>query len=649
MTGRSLVTISGSLDLAPYMAEVARHLFGEPNARLSTKTTWRYGNYGSLAIEIGKGVWNNHELGIGGGVLDLINWKLGLNGSGGAAVQWMRDQRILPEDEGRSRLNGHGPKIVATYDYVDENGEFLFQVVRKEPKAFSQRRRPIEGDDPASIDRDGWVWKATGLRQVPYRLPELQEAIGRDQTVFVVEGEKDVNNLWKRNIPATTNRGGAGKWPDDINDFFRGADVVIVPDNDEAGRKHVAKVGPALSRVGAIVRVLYLPGLDEKGDVSDWLAAGGTAEEFYRLVETTARPFGELVAELPSDRMILTSREFVRGFVPPEYVVDGILQRSFIYSFTGQTGTGKTAILLLLAYFKACGIALGGHEMDRGRVLICAGENPTDARQRWIAMAEYFGFDLDAIEVHWIDGVFDIEELFERIAAEVDRVGGFDLIMIDTSAAFFKGDEENNNSQMGNHARTLRRMTTLKGRPCVLVACHPVKRAAGDNLLPRGGGAFLAEMDGNFVAAERNGLIEFHWQGKMRGPDFAPVIFQLKSGVTCERLKDAKGRAIQTVVARTLNAEEQAAVESGALKREDEVLVAMLKNHGASLRALGVALGWGPEPSKVSRVLLPLKLKENGSLVKQERGKWLLTDRGTKEAEKLELKVDLLAAARDRS
>lgn len=648
MSGRSLVPISGSLDLVPYMPEVARLLLGEPNARLSTKTTWRYGNFGSLAIEIEKGVWQNHELSVGGGVLDLINWKLGLNGGGGAAVQWMREHRILP-DEDRSRLNGHAAKITALYDYVDENGELVFQVVRKEPKAFSQRRRAVEGDDPAHIDRDGWVWKATGLRQVPYRLPELQEAIGRDQTVFVVEGEKDVNNLWKRNIPATTNRGGAGKWPDDLNDFFRGADVVIVPDNDEPGRKHAAKVGAALNGLAGSVRVLNLPGLAEKGDVSDWLAAGGTAEEFYRLAETIARPFGEISAELPSARMILTTREFVRGFVPPEYVIDGILQRSFVYSFTGQTGTGKTAILLLLAYFKAAGIALGGHEMDRGRVLICAGENPTDARQRWIAMAEHFGFDLDAIEVHWIDGVFDIEELFERVAAEVELNGGYDLVEVDTSAAFFRGEEENNNAQAGNHARTLRRMTTLRGRPAVLVACHPVKRAANDNLLPRGGGAFLAEMDGNFIAAERQGLIEFHWQGKLRGPDFPPVIFQLKSGVTCERLKDHKGRLIQTVVARTLNAEEQAAVESGALKREDEVLVAMLKNPGASLRAIGNALGWGPEPSKVSRVLQPLKLKENGSLVKQERGKWALTDKGTKEAEKLELKVDLLAAARDRS
>jgi hypothetical protein len=88
----------------------------------------------------------------------------------------------------------------------------------------------------------------------------------------------------------------------------------------------------------------------------------------------------------------------------------------------------------------------------------------------------------------------------------------------------------------------------MPGEPCVVVACHPVKNANDDSLIPRGGGAFLNEMDGNLTAKPASGSVEIHWQGKIRGPDFAPISFLLKS-VTHERLKDSKGRLIPTVVA----------------------------------------------------------------------------------------------------
>jgi hypothetical protein len=412
-------------------------------------------------------------------------------------------------------------------------------------------------------------------------------------------------------------------------------------------------VGAALSGGAERVRVLLLPGLAEKGDASDWLAAGGTADDWHRLVEKTARPFGEHLPAIPTTgtAKILTSRQFVEGFVPPDYAIDGIAQKSFIYSFTGQTGSGKTSILLLLAYLVATGRALGKHQIDRGKVLILAGENPTDARQRWIAMAAVLGFNLDEIDVYFIDGRFKIEELYDTVAAQVEALGGVALILVDTSAAFFEGEDENNNSQIGKHATMLRRLTTLKGGPCVLVACHPVKKAAGDNLLPRGGGAFLAEMDGNFTATERDGVVEFHWQGKLRGPDFDPIIFKLDAGVKCERLKDAKGRMILTVIARVLNADERAELERGKVRDEDAVLIAMLENPSASLRGIASKLGWfnngEPDGTKVHRNATKLGAKDQG-LTKQDRKQtWILTEKGKKEAEKLQFNRDAGKRERD--
>lgn len=162
-----------------------------------------------------------------------------------------------------------------TYDYRDESGALLFQVVRQVPKAFRQRQPDGNG---------GWVWKMEGVRRVPYRLPELLGAVPFEW-VFICEGEKDADRLAALGFTATTCPGGAGKWRSEFNQHFKGLRVAVLPDNDEPGRQHAEKVAKALSAVAVEVRVVTLPNLPEKGDVSDWLASGGAAEELDRLVD----------------------------------------------------------------------------------------------------------------------------------------------------------------------------------------------------------------------------------------------------------------------------------------------------------------------------------------------------------------------------
>src|SRR5262249_17499292 len=156
------------------------------------------------------------------------------------------------------------------------NGTALFEVCRKRNKEFFQRRPDGNGR---------WSFKLGDVRRVLYRLPELIESVAKDQPIFIVEGEKDVENLRKLNVAATTNAGGAGKWRSECSELLRGADVILLPDNDEAGRAHMQSVAAALDDVAARVRRLDLPGLPEKGDVSDWLNAGGTVEELWLLAE----------------------------------------------------------------------------------------------------------------------------------------------------------------------------------------------------------------------------------------------------------------------------------------------------------------------------------------------------------------------------
>ena len=108
--------------------------------------------------------------------------------------------------------------------------------------------------------------------------------------------------------------------------------------------------------------------------------------------------------------------------------------------------------------------------------------------------------------------------MMDRIRAEIDLIGDVGLIVVDTSAAYFEGDNENDYKEQGEHVRRFRSLTTMPGGPCILVACHPPKNAGDDNLLPRGGGAFIAEMDGNLTAKKLNAAVELHWQGNSAVP-----------------------------------------------------------------------------------------------------------------------------------
>jgi DNA primase len=164
------------------------------------------------------------------------------------------------------------PRIVATYDYTDENGNLLYQVVRYQPKDFRQRRPDGCG---------GWIWKK-GARQVLYHLREVLEA----PIVFVVEGEKDCESLRAAGFVATTNAGGAkAPWLPQFTEALRDREVILIPDNDEPGRRRVLAVGRALQ--GKAARIIVWKPEDAK-DISDWFARGHSETELIAQVEGEA-------------------------------------------------------------------------------------------------------------------------------------------------------------------------------------------------------------------------------------------------------------------------------------------------------------------------------------------------------------------------
>src|SRR5262245_10521368 len=223
--------------ISSLMEPVVARLLGEPNQRLSKPPKdMRYGTHGSLAVDLSHGIFYDHENQQGGGVFELVALQLGCDREG--AISWLRREGLLPEPQ-----QAPASSVVAFYNYCDEAATLLFQVVRFEPKDF----RPRRPDGKYSLE---------GVRRVLYRLPDVIKAVAESWTIYLVEGEKDADNLRKLGAIATTNAGGANKWRSEYNDALRGADVVLLPDNDDPGRKHVEQVAAALSGIAKRIRVL---------------------------------------------------------------------------------------------------------------------------------------------------------------------------------------------------------------------------------------------------------------------------------------------------------------------------------------------------------------------------------------------------------
>jgi DNA primase len=194
--------------------------------------------------------------------------------------------------------------IVAIYEYRDLNNEVIHETLRYGPvKDFRQRRPDGHGD---------YIWSLQGIEPILYRLPEITEAIAMRTPIFLVEGEKDAGGLVKLGFEATTSAMGAGKWRDSYTEALRGAQVLICPDNDAAGYAHAAHVANEIYFDTECVKFIQLPGPGK--DVSDWIAAGGTAEQIRALAD--AAPI-----YMPYDLQLEYLREYKR-YTPAELLAE---------------------------------------------------------------------------------------------------------------------------------------------------------------------------------------------------------------------------------------------------------------------------------------------------------------------------------------
>jgi len=338
-----------------------------------------------------------------------------------------------------------------------------------------------------------------------------------------------------------------------------------------------------------------------------------------------------------ADFTVQQGGEFAQSFTPPEYVVDSLLLRGYLHGLTGLSNAGKTAIGLSLACSVSIGHAFGPYKVEKSRVLFLAGENPEDVRLRVRGIEK--AWSVSRFEnITFAFSRFDLDANMSHLEALAAEKGGFGLVIVDSSAAFFSGTDENSNTEMVLHAIKLRRLTELQGRPAVVVLCHPSKYANGhDALMPRGGSAFLNELDANLTAWKDGEVTQLGWN-KVRGPSFDFVDIKLDPYLHVG-LKTNLGSAVTSIVANAVDAKTTEALQAQVSGEEDALLVAMHKEPKLSLREYALRLGWmtkagAPYLSKVVRLAHNL---EKEKLIRKSRRKYVLTAAGRKakdEAEK---------------
>lgn len=385
------------------------------------------------------------------------------------------------------------PRIVKTYDYRDETGTLLYQVVRRDPKDFRPRRPDGQG---------GWVWNLDGIRRIPYRLSDLAKA--KPRVLYIVEGEKDVDRLWSLGLQATCNPGGAKKWREEYADclvkLLGSVKVVILADNDDPGRKHAVQVARSFwSKTEAIKVLLALPSVPDKGDISDYLAMRSkgalielvkttpalTLEELERLEGTQKQENRDAARGLPLTRLgdLLAEPEEAVSWLVEERLPSGGLS-----IMAAKPKVGKSTLARCLALAVAQGTDWLRCKTTQGTVFYLAlEEKRAEVRKHFAAMGATAD---DPVKFFIAPSPTDgLQQL--RAAAEQEKPG---LIIIDPIVKFTRVKDLNDYAQVTTALEPLLTLARETGAH-VLTVHHLGKgeRAGGDAIL--GSTALFAAVD----------------------------------------------------------------------------------------------------------------------------------------------------------
>jgi RecA-family ATPase len=424
---------------------------------------------------------------------DYVRGKLGLppfQTNGGGHPHLTEDfiiDGVMAAAAAQNRDDRTYGKLVTAYSYTDENGKLLYEVLRYDPKDFRQRRPDGNG---------GWIWKLDE-RRVPYRWPELHKF--PDATIFITEGEKDADRLAELELCATTVA--AGKWTDECIKALASRDIIILEDNDDAGRKKANEAAIALYAAAKTIRIVSLPNLPNKGDVSDWLDADPRhADRFcdvcFSVPLWSPRKPDEARSDKASNKY-QSSPEIKVPFIKisawqnqpvPErkWTVKNRIPANNVTLLSGEGSVGKSILSLQLAVATVLGKDWLGALPEPGAALVVCCEDDADEiwRRLDLIFTHYGAAYTDFDDLHILplageealmaapdrNGIITMTKLFEHVHTAACDIRP-KLIVLDNAADIFGGGE-NDRAQVRQFISRLRGLA-LAAQAGVLLTSHP--------------------------------------------------------------------------------------------------------------------------------------------------------------------------------
>ncbi len=439
-----------------------------------------------------------------------------------------KSQDVIEPTPVQINLGPSRGRVIATYDYVDEDGQVLYQALRYDPKDFRQRTPNGDGT---------WRWSIKGVRRVLYRLPEVLEAVAQGKTVYVCEGEKDVEAARSLGLVATCNAMGAdngsgNKWLPEFAQVFKGAKVVIIPDQDEPGERHAEWVIETWKGVAASVKVA--PPAQGK-DLADWVAAGLTVAQL-EAAELDAFGVSEM---LPQSNHISTGFQFfdvadlITDIKPIKWLVRRFFEEDSLALIYGPPGGGKSFFAVDIAASIATGTSWFSNPVKRGPVFYIAGEGHNGLARRFKAWETGRGVTIPRGSLYKSGGAMQaldedsVREVSEMIADTVAATGEMpSAIMIDTLARNFGAGDENSTEDMSTFIQHVDKWLRRRFNCCVLTVHH-----SGHNMeRARGSSALKAAVDAECeITKDDSGAIKIRFT-KMKDAEIPEdVMLRLKS------------------------------------------------------------------------------------------------------------------------
>jgi 5S rRNA maturation endonuclease (ribonuclease M5) len=332
-------------------------------------------------------------------------------------AEFYKAKGFIVHKEKEQPIPQQAKKEICRYQYINEHGELLFEKIRFEPKGFLIVNPSGTGDG----GHKGALYNAQSLIGI------------EGKTVYITEGEKDVDSLISLGFIAVTS-GGASNWPEKNNHLFAGVHVRILPDNDNPGREYAKKVRESLESVAASIKVMYVP--DKYKDVSDWIGDGAEAENIEELFNTHKFKTISFENLLKLDMKI-------------DWIVQDYLEANGLCQIFGAPGSGKSFFALDMAYCIASGTEFFGKKVKKSNVLFIAGEGFTGLKKRAKALHDKYSsevgdiaFSMQAAELLNENSCIDVADRIKNNA------GGFGAVFIDTLNRNMGGGDESSTKDM---------------------------------------------------------------------------------------------------------------------------------------------------------------------------------------------------------